>query len=269
MSKVLVLVLIALLLTWLERRWPAHGHIAWWGRQRRTDQAYLLVGQGLFAPLTQVIFLILGAFFLTLVLGHPPRPGDAEAWLGRTTWVTALPPWLQFGLAVMLADFLVYWTHWSYHHGFLWRFHAIHHSTTHLDWLAAVRVHPLGTIIGGVMLVIPLALLGFDPRLLAGVGSVIGLAGLLVHANVPWDFGPLRYVIASPAFHRWHHADEPAAYGKNLAAIFPIWDLLFGTWHLPPRQPLAFGAGEPVPEGFWKQFMWAFNQRDMMKKDRS
>jgi sterol desaturase/sphingolipid hydroxylase (fatty acid hydroxylase superfamily) len=261
MSKVLALALIALLLTWLERRWPAHRHIAWWGRQRRTDQAYLIVGHGLFAPLNHVIFLIFGAFFLTLVLGHPPRPGDAEAWLGRTTWVTALPHWLQFGLALVLADFLAYWTHWAYHHGFLWRFHAIHHSTTHLDWLAAVRVHPLGSAIGGVMLVIPLALLGFDPRLLAGVGTVIGLAALLVHANVPWDFGPLRYVIASPAFHRWHHADEPAAYGKNLAAVFPIWDLLFGTWHLPPQQPLTFGAGEPIPDDFWRQCWWAFSKK--------
>ena len=29
-----------------------------------------------------------------------------------------------------------------------------------------------------------------------------------VHANLNWTFGPLRYVISSPVFHRWHHSRE-------------------------------------------------------------
>ncbi|OOK82266.1 sterol desaturase domain protein [Mycobacterium kansasii] len=44
---------------------------------------------------------------------------------------------------------------------------------------------------------------------------------------------PLRWLIATPQFHHWHHARQPQAYNTNYAAEFPIVDALFGTLYLP------------------------------------
>ncbi|HET8578957.1 MAG TPA: sterol desaturase family protein, partial [Methylomirabilota bacterium] len=85
---------------------------------------------------------------------------------------------------------------------------------------------------------------------------------ILLHANVPWTLGPLRYAIASPAFHRWHHTSEAEGRDKNFAGLFPLWDLLFGTFYMPRgRQPMQFGvAGDPVPEGLWAQLCYPFRR---------
>ena len=48
---------------------------------------------------------------------------------------------------MLLSDLCVYWGHRLQHNNaFLWRFHSIHHSAEHLDWLAAHREHPIDTI---------------------------------------------------------------------------------------------------------------------------
>ena len=75
-----------------------------------------------------------------------------------------------------------------------------------------------------------------SPAVLAAYLPALGIVALLQHANVPWTFGPLRYAIASPAFHAWHHASEERGRDKNFAALFPIWDLAFGTYYLPREQ---------------------------------
>ncbi|MEL6920217.1 MAG: sterol desaturase family protein, partial [Pseudomonadota bacterium] len=68
-----------------------------------------------------------------------------------------------------------------------------------------------------------------------------------VHANLNWDHGPFKFVIASPRFHRWHHADKPEAYGKNLANMIPAYDWMFGTYYNP--EPCRERMGAPgVPD---------------------
>ncbi len=72
------------------------------------------------------------------------------------------------------------------------------HSSERLDWLAAVRVHPLNDLLGGVVRVVALVLLGFRPTVLAAVVPLLTLYAVALHANVSWNFGPLRFVLASP-----------------------------------------------------------------------
>ena len=58
----------------------------------------------------------------------------------------------------------------------------------------------------------------------------------------------------SPRFHRWHHSRDVDC---NYAGVFPAWDLLFGTYHLPDEGPETFGVrGEQLPEGVWAQLAW-------------
>jgi sterol desaturase/sphingolipid hydroxylase (fatty acid hydroxylase superfamily) len=175
------------------------------------------------------------------------------------SFVTSLPIWTQGVLALVVADFIGYWTHRAFHCGRLWPFHAVHHSSTQLDWLSSVRVHPVNDILGAIARVVPLLLLGFDPLVLAGVVPFFALYALVLHANVPWSFGPLRWVIATPAFHRWHHTSADEGRDKNFAGLLPIFDLAFGTFYLPKHaQPRVFGVAERVPRGLLGQLAWPF-----------
>src|SRR5262249_8355033 len=72
-----------------------------------------------------------------------------------------------------------------------------------------------------------------------------------------WTFGPLRYVLASPVFHRWHHTTQEEGLNRNFAPTFPFLDLAFGTFYMPPgKLPERFGNGEPdYPEGFFGQLL--------------
>jgi sterol desaturase/sphingolipid hydroxylase (fatty acid hydroxylase superfamily) len=173
--------------------------------------------------------------------------------------VSRWPVVLQSVLMLVLSDFLSYWMHRLFHRGRLWPFHAVHHSATHLDWLAAARVHPVNDVLTKVAIVAPLFLLGFSPKAAVYV-PVATLYALLLHTSLPWTYGPLRFVVASPVFHRWHHSREPAAIDKNFAGFLPVWDLMFGTFYMPTgKLPEDLGvAGDPVPTGLWGQLKYPF-----------
>jgi sterol desaturase/sphingolipid hydroxylase (fatty acid hydroxylase superfamily) len=160
---------------------------------------------------------------------------------------------------VVLTDLVGYWTHRWHHTTDLWRLHRVHHSTEHVDWLASVRAHPLNEVVQRVPPAILLVLLGFDLRIVAGVAPALAIYALFLHADVPWRYGPLRYAIASPAFHRWHHAllvPGMPPVGCNFAGLLPLWDLLFGTYFVPDHPPAAFGVEDgPAPAGFWGQLL--------------
>lgn len=167
------------------------------------------------------------------------------------------PIWLQAIQIYLLVDFCAYWTHRVFHRGRWWPFHAVHHSSEDLDWLGSLRVHPVNDLVNKLAQATPVLLLGYNPTVTLGTAPVLTFYAIFIHANLNWDFGPLRSVIATPVFHRWHHSREPAAWDKNFAGLFPFWDILFGTYYMPrDRWPENFGINEPMPPGFFGQ-MWA------------
>ena len=166
---------------------------------------------------------------------------------------------VQAILGLLIADLAGYWAHRAFHGRRLGHFHAVHHSITALDWMSAARVHPLNDVIMRVLTTLPILALGFSPMAVGGVASMLGLLAIVVHANVDWDWGPLRYTIASPRFHRWHHADTPEARDKNFAGLFPFWDMVFGTFYMPRGlAPRSFGTDTPVPAGIIGQMAFPF-----------
>ena len=78
------------------------------------------------------------------------------------------------------------------------------------------------------------------------------MTALFVHANLNWTFGPLKYVIATPVFHRWHHGPPHLGGNKNFAPTFALWDYLFGTFYMPEGElPKEYGVDDPhMPQGF-------------------
>ena len=169
--------------------------------------------------------------------------------------------WLQFLELILLADFLAYLFHRALHRNpWLWRLHKVHHSSSSMDWLANVRLHPLDKILGDCFQFIPIFLLGFGDGPLLAYTIVLGFQGFLNHSNVRLDYGPLRWVFTNPQFHHWHHCNDTSHYNRNFAPHLVIFDLLFGTGYIPPRgvMPDNYGVPDDVPESFLKQMLFPF-----------
>ncbi|MBV9540699.1 MAG: sterol desaturase family protein [Alphaproteobacteria bacterium] len=171
------------------------------------------------------------------------------------------PLWLQGIEVFVIGDFLGYWQHRLFHRSRLWPFHAVHHSSTELDWLSSVRLHPVNDIGAKLFIAVPLIALGFNLTPVALYAPFTTFYAVMIHANVSWDLGPFRTVLASPAFHRWHHTKAEEGQDKNFAGGLPLWDILFGTYYMPRRQPTVFGIDEPMPEGIVGQMLQPFRRK--------
>lgn len=158
-------------------------------------------------------------------------------------------------------DFGSYWQHRWFHTGKLWHIHAVHHSSEKLDWLSATRFHPLNEIAVQLVCVTPLMCAGISPWAFIIMAPFTGAYAVLLHANLDWDFGPLRRVFASPRFHRWHHTSQQQGRNKNFSGGLPIWDILFGTYYMPSGEsPQRFGIDEKMPAGFSAQLLYPFKR---------
>lgn len=173
--------------------------------------------------------------------------------------VAAQPWWLQAIEVIILSDFFIYWGHRTQHRiPFLWRFHSIHHSAEHLDWLAAHREHPLDTVYTMGLINLPAFLLGFPLETLTGLIAFRGIWAIYIHSNVRLPIGPLRWLIGAPELHHWHH--DRARDAGNYANISPLMDLMFGTYRCPDHEPEAFGIHEPIPRSYWGQLLHPFRR---------
>jgi lathosterol oxidase len=171
--------------------------------------------------------------------------------------VAAQPLALQFLEIVLVADFTQYWVHRAFHRvPWLWRLHAIHHSSETMDWLAGSRLHLIDIVVTRGLSFVPLYVLGFAPPAVYAYLVFVSFLAVFIHANVRVDLGALDWLVATPRFHHWHHAATPV--DKNFAVHLPWIDRLFGTAYLPEgRWPEVYGiTGRPVPEGYWHQLAW-------------
>lgn len=174
---------------------------------------------------------------------------------GVRSAVAALPFWAQFALVILASDLCIYWAHrFSHSNAFLWRFHRVHHTAEHVDWLAAHREHPVDNLYTRLVENLPPILLGFPLPALAGLAMFRGMWAIFIHANVSLDPGPLRWLIGAPRLHHWHHEVEQCG-RVNFANLSPLMDLLFGTYHDPRRMPDRYGIDERVPHGYLQQLV--------------
>ena len=173
--------------------------------------------------------------------------------------VRSQPWWLQAIEVILLSDFFVYWGHRLQHRcEFLWRFHSVHHSAEHLDWLAAHREHPLDTVYTMGLINLPAFLVGFPLETIAGLLAIRGMWAIYIHSNVRLPIGPLRVLIGAPELHHWHHSREREA--GNYANISPLMDLVFGTYRCPPHEPEVLGVSETMPKSYLGQLLHPFRR---------
>ena len=250
------LLLVGLVFYFIERVMGARRRPGFFRSGMLTDAVYFFTAE-LFKQASRM--LLIGPFILLVVLGL--TTGEAvKAGLYRGFGpVSAQPVWLQAIEIYILADFLGYWIHRLFHTAGWWPFHAVHHSSEELDWLSSVRVHPLNEAVDKFAPAVPILFLGFDPSVRVGVTGCLTFYAIFLHADVDWDFGPLRSVVSTPVFHRWHHSKDPQAIDKNFAGLLPLWDILFGTYYMPrDRLPQNFGVPELVSKGYFGQLWHPF-----------
>lgn len=234
----------------LERFFPLVRRQFWQRPGVMTDLIHFAVSGGVRKLLTLLV-----TFALIQLLGFLIYPPLQHALL-------ALPRAAQFFIALIIFELGTYWGHrWAHTVPWLWRFHAVHHSSEHLDWLAAVRVHPLDQTFIRVCGIIPVYLLGFTKETFGFLIAIDALLAIFIHANIRWRFGWLEWCVATPAYHHWHHANEsPATANKNFGGLLPLVDLIFGTLHLPRRMPRKYGIDEPMPAGYLGQMAAPFRR---------
>jgi len=173
---------------------------------------------------------------------------------GLHTAVASQPWWIQAVEVIVIGDLCVYWGHRLQHNNkLLWRFHRVHHSAKHLDWLAAHREHPVDTIYTMLLTNIPVILMGFPMATLSGVVAFRAIWAVYIHSNVRLPIGPLRWLIGAPELHHWHH--DRNRHAGNYANLSPLMDILFGTYACPDHEPESFGIDEPPSDSYFGQLL--------------
>jgi sterol desaturase/sphingolipid hydroxylase (fatty acid hydroxylase superfamily) len=187
------------------------------------------------------------------------------SWTAFRSWVALLPFLVQLFAIMVLTDFVQYWVHRMFHRiPFLWRFHAVHHSAQCMDWMAGARMHFFEILALRGTTVIPMIVLGFDQSAVNAYLLIVYLYATFVHSNLGFRFGFLEKFLVTPRFHHWHHGVEKEAIDVNFSVHFPLYDMLFGTHHMPEkdRWPDGYGIhGNPVPKGYWQQFLHPFRRK--------
>lgn len=178
-------------------------------------------------------------------------------------WIRELPFWLQVVVATALSDLGFYAAHRLMHAvPALWSFHTIHHSSEQMDWLASYRVHPVDQIIVKGSSYVPVFMLGFSEVAIGLAAILYHWQALILHSNINLRLGPLKWLVATPEFHHWHHARDPEARDKNFAGQLPLWDVVFKTAHVPDgRMPEHYGVDVPVPLNYIDHLVYPFSAR--------
>lgn len=166
----------------------------------------------------------------------------AQTWLGAP-WITLPVPqnaWIYCLLALLYflaTDFFYYWFHrWQHTRPFLWEQHKFHHSDVSLNVTSTRRVHWLEDPLLVLFLGLPMGLLFQFDGLALGILAFIEVLWLqFIHMNLRLELGWFSFLVTGPQYHRIHHSFQNEHLDKNFSAFFPLWDIIFNTYHHPRR----------------------------------
>ncbi len=178
---------------------------------------------------------------------------------------TKLPVWLGFPLYLIVQDLGEYLYHRAQHQvPALWAMHSLHHSDPAMSALTTARhfwgdqlVKTLTVWAASAMIISP------GPAFVAAYG-VASLWNFFAHAALPVSFGRWSWLINAPAYHRRHHSRLPEHYNTNFAALFPIFDVVAGSYYRPEGFPPTGLAHRPETAAdliVWPLRYWQRNRR--------
>ena len=155
---------------------------------------------------------------------------------------------LTYIIAFIILDFAGYWVHRIDHvYNFFWNAHIIHHSSEEFNLACALRQSISVVLKIFAIFLLPAALLGVPPLVIAVVAPLHLFAQFWYHTQHIGKMGLLEKIIVTPSHHRVHHAINPEYLDKNYSQIFIIWDKLFGTFQEELHdKPPVYGITRPV-----------------------
>jgi sterol desaturase/sphingolipid hydroxylase (fatty acid hydroxylase superfamily) len=239
--------------------------LAPWRRQQRVLRRG--IGQDLF-------WLVFNGHYLGLIFALVT--GQVVVWFNSALLELGLPVpeslallagaplWIQFVVFLVLKDFVEWNIHRLLHNvPWLWELHKLHHSIEELDWIGNFRFHWGEIIVYKTLSYLPLVILGVDYRVLIAIAVTWTLMLDLNHANLSFDWGPLRYVLNSPRMHVWHHdVEQHGKGGQNFGQVLSVWDWIFSTVYWPDDQAqparLGFEGMERYPRGLIGRLVYPF-----------
>ena len=150
----------------------------------------------------------------------------------------ALPFWAAFPIFLIVTDLGEYLFHRAQHKvPLLWSMHSLHHSDPEMSALTTNRHFWADQLIKSVTIWTATALVISPTPIMVYCYIVLSMWNFVVHANLPFDFGRFSWALNSPSYHRRHHSRLPEHYDSNFAALFPIFDLIGGSYHRPDGFP--------------------------------
>lgn len=241
------LVAVAVAVTLLERVRP---HAVRWNRDHgdaRVDLLHL-VGNVAIGQISLVVFVAAGAALPSL------------GW-----WPASWPLWAEALLAFVVVDLGLYVVHRASHTvGWLWRLHALHHSSRRLYWINGQRRHLVHELIEGSPGLLILLAVGAPASAYAMAVPIVTLHLMFQHANIDYRVGPLKALFAVAELHRWHHQRRWHDVQGNYGAVLAVWDWMSAS-ALPQRGDAPTDVGmddEPdFPDRYLAQLAWPFKKR--------
>lgn len=157
-------------------------------------------------------------------------------------WPSELPFAVQVLAAAVALDAGITLTHWwSHRSGWLWQFHAVHHSVGRLYGFNGLMKHPLHQATETLAGMLPLVILGVTVEVAAALAGLVVLQLLLQHSNVDYRVGALHRWFALNRGHRLHHVASVPEGDVNFGLFLLVWDRLLGTYHDPTGRDVRDG----------------------------
>ncbi len=149
-------------------------------------------------------------------------------------------------VGLMLMDLVGAWmVHFMEHRiKWMWRFHLVHHSDTHVDATTANRHHPGESIFRFVFTLLAVIVTGAPWWLIMLYQSLSVLLSQFNHANLnlPERIDKaMSWFIVSPNMHKVHHHYVLPYTDSNYGNIFSVWDRVFGTFMYMKPQDIVYG----------------------------
>ena len=175
--------------------------------------------------------------------------------------------WLIYVISFIAIDFAGYVQHLMAHRiNFFWNEHVVHHSSEEFNLPCALRQTISNFISIQAFLLIPAALLGMPPKVIATIAPLHLFLQFWYHTKYIGKLGFLEYLIITPSQHRVHHAINPEYLDKNLGQIFPWWDRIFGTFQEELDDvPCVYGTKKPAAT--WNPIIINFQHIWILIKD--
>ncbi|MGH1376305.1 MAG: sterol desaturase family protein [Alphaproteobacteria bacterium] len=240
LDEVIEIILFGFAFFFIERINPADKTAKFFKDDMNNEIFLAAINAFLFIPLC----LIVSSLFVAITL-QPLIPYQMFA-----PQIQSLPIAVQILIGSIIVDFSTYWRH-RFTHFHMWSYHSVHHSAKQLTWISGLRLHPIDLLAALMLTSSILYIVGFSGVGFLGTIIFIKLMNYTTHMNYNLKFGkPLRYILASPHYHRWHHATEKSAYDKNFCGAFPFLDIIFGTYYHPEELPQGYGLSPQEQKNF-------------------